>query len=921
MTTVKQFKRGSEWRKWDLHVHAPLGMQYSGYQTEDGTDVLDAFCDVVENSDVQVYGIAEYFSFESFKSFIERFNIRYPESHKCFFFNLELRLNESVNKELEEVNTHLIFNPDSFGKVEKFLSNLYIVKTGRDGAPISCTDLKTPDDFKSASVTRDAISEAFEITFGKKASRNDHFFVVTAANNDGLRPLRGKKRKEGISDEIDKFSDAFFGGLQNIEYYQKTDRLEDKELKVPPKPVLACSDAHTFKEFNDYVGKRVTNEETQIIHKDVTWIKADTTFEGLKQITYETVPGERVSLGPLMPNLKEGYKVISKLKIEDPDFPDEILFNGNMCSIIGSRSSGKSALLAYLAHSVDPILTEELTKGPGEGEDFHWEKIKTGHSVEWQNQKSNEDSPGKIVYAPQNYLFDKSKDASEIKKKIEPVLFRTLPSFSARFEQVERDIQACNQTIQAQTERWFELSKTLDTLIEQIKNIGDQKAIGSEKIDVEKEIEIFKKEHRLSDEDLTKYKEISENLSKLGGRKKQIDIELRKMLVVSKDRGYFDGVTTILSPALESLPGDIRNSIKSYLNATEQEVLQTINARVLKYKNEILAEEKRVLKEIAKINTDNDALIKKHQKNIELQALVQRSTTLSESLNKILVKVEDQRSVRTQITECKEIITVKIEKRKTYLDDLVNSMKEEKQDHGLGIKFGVECDWGLNLEAVSSRVNMRERTDFVWDTELQIDAIREKPGEFLSAVHYGRQKVISHNKKEDVARDVLALTEKILFTAEMEGDRIGGFSESTMSPGKRALFALRLILMESGDTWPLLIDQPEDDLDSRSIYDEVVPFLKTKKKERQIIMVSHDANLVIGSDSEQVIIANRHANDRRNEDNKEFNYFTGSLEYSQKKDETCEDTLNSQGVCEHTCEILDGGRVAFESRKNKYNIK
>src|SRR5690606_16318430 len=115
--------------------------------------------------------------------------------------------------------------------------------------------------------------------------------------------------------------------------------------------------------------------------------------------------------------------------------------------------------------------------------------------------------------------------------------------------------------------------------------------------------------------------------------------------------------------------------------------------------------------------------------------------------------------------------------------------------------------------------------------------------------------------------------------------RIGGFSEPTMTPGKRALFALRLILVESEDTWPLLIDQPEDDLDSRSIYDDVVPFLKEKKKERQIIMVTHNANLVIGSDSEQVVVANRNGNDRRNEDGKEFNYLSGSLEHTQEKDE------------------------------------
>ena len=155
----------------------------------------------------------------------------------------------------------------------------------------------------------------------------------------------------------------------------------------------------------------------------------------------------------------------------------------------------------------------------------------------------------------------------------------------------------------------------------------------------------------------------------------------------------------------------------------------------------------------------------------------------------------------------------------------------------------------------------------------------------------------------------------------MEGDKIGGFSEPTMTPGKRALFLLRLILFESEDTWPLLIDQPEDDLDSRSIYDDIVPFLKEKKKERQIIMVSHNANLVIGSDSEQVIVANRHGTDRKNADERQFNYLTGSLEYSKTKNEDCKDTLKSQGVCEYACEILDGGKIAFEQRKNKYNIR
>jgi len=131
---------------------------------------------------------------------------------------------------------------------------------------------------------------------------------------------------------------------------------------------------------------------------------------------------------------------------------------------------------------------------------------------------------------------------------------------------------------------------------------------------------------------------------------------------------------------------------------------------------------------------------------------------------------------------------------------------------------------------------------------------------------------------------------------------------------------LKLILAESEDTWPILIDQPEDNLDSRSITNEIVPFLKKKKKERQIIMVSHNANLVIGADSEQIIIANRHGSDRQNEDGKQFNYLTCSIEHTKEKDKHCKDTLKAQGVREHACDILDGGKEAFEHRRNKYNL-
>jgi hypothetical protein len=91
------------------------------------------------------------------------------------------------------------------------------------------------------------------------------------------------------------------------------------------------------------------------------------------------------------------------------------------------------------------------------------------------------------------------------------------------------------------------------------------------------------------------------------------------------------------------------------------------------------------------------------------------------------------------------------------------------------------------------------------------------------------------------------------------------------------------------------------------------------KKERQILMVSHNANLVIGADSEQIIVANRHGADRKNRGDKTFDYLSGAIEDSRRKSNSAY-ILETCGIREHAIDILDGGKEAFEKRKNKYKI-
>ena len=100
--------------------------------------------------------------------------------------------------------------------------------------------------------------------------------------------------------------------------------------------------------------------------------------------------------------------------------------------------------------------------------------------------------------------------------------------------------------------------------------------------------------------------------------------------------------------------------------------------------------------------------------------------------------------------------------------------------------------------------------------------------------------------------------------------------------------------------------------------------LSQKKKERQIIVVTHNANVVLGADAEEIIIANQAGSKSENKENR-FEYRSGSIEndmaiYASDGRTIENGILNSQGIQQHICDILEGGERAFELRKNKYHI-
>lgn len=352
--------RGSVWRKWDLHLHAPGTKKNNQYQIA-GVDPLDAYCDRIEASDVEAFGITDYFSYDSFFEVVQRFRKKYPRSQKVFFPNIELCTSDVVNAASEEVNLHLIFNPFEAGfenNIKHFLQVLDTNKTkGAGGKRVKASDLKSEADFQEATTTRESIKAALDDTFGSKADLTEHLLIFAAANNDGIRAKRGAKRKALINDEVDKFCDGFFGSSSNTAYFLKPDRLEDG-AKTEPKPVISGSDAHSFADLDAWLGKVVLKDGVR--QKEPTWIKADLTFEGLKQIIFE--PADRVFIGEepeVEIRVRENpRRYISSFDVDQANGYDErhgtwfkkekIPLNKELVAIIGNKGNGKSALTDVL---------------------------------------------------------------------------------------------------------------------------------------------------------------------------------------------------------------------------------------------------------------------------------------------------------------------------------------------------------------------------------------------------------------------------------------------------------------------------------------------------------------------------------------------------------------------------------------------
>jgi len=129
--------------------------------------------------------------------------------------------------------------------------------------------------------------------------------------------------------------------------------------------------------------------------------------------------------------------------------------------------------------------------------------------------------------------------------------------------------------------------------------------------------------------------------------------------------------------------------------------------------------------------------------------------------------------------------------------------------------------------------------------------------------------------------------------------RMGDKELHQLSPGERGTLLLMFYLLIDKNDIPLIIDQPEENLDNQTVYELLVPCIKETKKVRQVFIVTHNPNLAVVCDAEQIIYAKL-----EKENNYKMNYVSGAIE--------------NPNINKLIVDVLEGTRPAFDNRDAKY---
>ncbi len=431
---------GSDWRIWDLHVHSPASLGRGDYET---------FIKNLSASEASAIGINDYCSIEGYKQIKDRGGV----PGKVIFPVIEFRMHNIVANRKgsippnggTKINFHLIFtnDPTLFATIETWINSLSCFNDKGNAAQLGTipTDqiIKITFDFPGIlkSLEEFNLSEHCLVwlpydEYGgiDDVDPDDNFFKLHLIRSTDVL---GSSREKQI--DFFKWKDPKF----TEERY--------KQFMETPKPCIKGSDSHEI----NYPFGRLKNDKSDPIEK-YCWIKANLSFNGLKQIVYEP---DRVYIGkePELLQRKKAYphKFIKALHADKEAaartteiwFQNmELPFNGGLVAVIGKKGNGKSAiadvigLCANCKNNKDDLsfLHRDKFKNPRANKSKEFKAKITwvdGSDSGEINLAANINllQEERVKYIPQNYLekLCVNEEQREFEEELKKIIFAHIP--------------------------------------------------------------------------------------------------------------------------------------------------------------------------------------------------------------------------------------------------------------------------------------------------------------------------------------------------------------------------------------------------------------------------------------------------------------------------------------------------------------
>lgn len=875
---------GSNWSKWDLHIHS---------NASDGKGTPKEIVEKAVEKELSVIAVTDHHTVKN----LDEVKKLGKENNVTVISGVEFRTEYGAR------SVHMIgLFPDKYGDTtldQKTLEQLVLTPLGLSEAHIQMKGREEKPSAKDAEAFKIGMFK-LQVDFKKAADLiHEYGGIVSVHAGDKVNSIEemkhdgtAKKNVKDVVDSLGTVKDELMKSYIDIcELGGKGDKNSRFYLKEYAKPSIVASDAH---ELND-VGRLFT------------WIKADKNFSGLKQIVYE--PNERARVQETMPETKSAYQVIESLEINHKDFGNQsIPFNANMNAIIGGRSSGKSILLGSIAKMANYTGS---VKNNNDKYDKYIEEVISCMKLKWKDEA--DDRNRKVEFFPQSYINGLASDSNEIIQLIEEIL-KGNHEKKAKFDIYNGQVSKNSVDISNEIENYFKLSYKISDLKKDMESTGDAVGINHE---ISRLLEDLEKLKKASSSSMTSKDE--ESYITLKQEKEDITLQIKDMKETELQLEILEkeAITKSVESNMIGFPNDLKEYLVNAFKVLEEEFMQkwsgAIQIKIEELKNAISNREERIAAiMIAEDYCKGEQYYKENIIYTELNAKLEAEKARFSKIEKL---EKETKELQEELKKSKEKI---IEMQKIYFslgEDICENVLLEKEDVKILPKTKFEEVRFRNiLENSFNRRGQAVSKLLAYEYE-NIESFEKILDSIFEGLVTGKYTLKNGKELKSVLLEVMSNNYcKIWYDVEYQGDTL-----SSMSEGKKAFIVLRILLDFNENVCPILIDQPEDDLDNRSIYADLVAYIKSKKKERQIFVVTHNPNVAVGADSEEVIVANQHGVQNENQDGVKFEYLTGSLENS-KKFEKGSPILIGQGIREHVCDILEGGDVAFKKRESKYGF-